>query len=103
MRCIVWRSSRERQGAKRPELSDSRRPRRLCLDADDRVRRGATTSTVRRSDRRCDGRADPATVIGVGLHLSQIDEADELLTKDPLALLIGMVLDQHIGQTRNKM
>jgi hypothetical protein len=29
---------------------------------------------------------------GVGLHLSQIDEADELLTNDPLALLIGMVL-----------
>jgi hypothetical protein len=37
----------------------------------------------------------------VGLHLSQIDEADELLTNDPLALLIGMVLDQQIGQTRN--
>jgi hypothetical protein len=36
----------------------------------------------------------------VGLHLSQIDEADELLTKDPLALLIAMVLDQQIGQTR---
>jgi hypothetical protein len=38
----------------------------------------------------------------VGLHLSQIDEADELLTNDPLALLIGMVLDQQIGQTRNR-
>jgi len=37
----------------------------------------------------------------VGLHLSQIDEADELLTNDLLALLIGMVLDQQIGQTRN--
>jgi hypothetical protein len=37
----------------------------------------------------------------VGLHLSQIDEADELLTNDPLALLIGMVLDQQIGQTTN--
>ncbi len=33
----------------------------------------------------------------VGLHLSQIAEADELLTSDPLALLIGMVLDQQIG------
>jgi predicted RNase H-like HicB family nuclease len=33
----------------------------------------------------------------VGLHLSQIDEADELLTNDPLALLIGMVLDQQVG------
>ncbi|SBW17274.1 hypothetical protein FDG2_0141 [Candidatus Protofrankia californiensis] len=31
----------------------------------------------------------------MGLHLSQIDEADELLTNDPLALLIGMVLDQR--------
>jgi len=31
----------------------------------------------------------------VGLHLSHIDEADELLTNDPLALLIGMVLDQQ--------
>jgi hypothetical protein len=31
----------------------------------------------------------------VGLHLSQIDEADELLTNDPLALLIGMVLEQR--------
>jgi len=36
----------------------------------------------------------------VGLHLSQIDEADELLTKDPLALLIGMVLDQQIPLER---
>jgi hypothetical protein len=40
-------------------------------------------------------------VTGVGLHLSQIAEADELLTNDPLALLIGMVLDQQIAQTRN--
>ncbi len=39
---------------------------------------------------------------GVGLHLSQIAEADELLINDPLALLIGMVLDQQIGQTRNR-
>jgi hypothetical protein len=38
----------------------------------------------------------------VGLHLSQIAEADELLTNDPLALLIGMVLDQQVGQTRNE-
>jgi len=34
----------------------------------------------------------------VGLHLSQIDEADELLTNDPLALLIGMVLDQPVSE-----
>jgi hypothetical protein len=32
------------------------------------------------------------------LHLSQIDEADELLTSDPLALLIGMVLDQPVPE-----
>jgi hypothetical protein len=62
------------------------------------VRRGATTSTVRRSDRRWDGGADPANVTGVGLHLSQIAEADELLTNDPLALLIGMVLDQPVSE-----
>jgi uncharacterized HhH-GPD family protein len=36
----------------------------------------------------------------VGLHLSQIDEADELLTRDPLALLIGMVLDQQFPLER---
>jgi uncharacterized HhH-GPD family protein len=30
------------------------------------------------------------------LHLSQEPEADELLSRDPLALLIGMVLDQQI-------
>jgi uncharacterized HhH-GPD family protein len=36
----------------------------------------------------------------VGLHLSQVPEADELLTNDPLALLIGMVLDQQIPLER---
>ncbi|MBL7498420.1 Fe-S cluster assembly protein HesB [Frankia sp. CNm7] len=36
----------------------------------------------------------------MGLHLSQIDDADELLTNDPLALLIGMVLDQQIPLER---
>jgi uncharacterized HhH-GPD family protein len=30
------------------------------------------------------------------LHLAQNDEADELLSRDPLALLIGMLLDQQI-------
>jgi hypothetical protein len=35
---------------------------------------------------------------GVSLHLSQIPEADELLTDDPLALLIGMVLDQPVPE-----
>ncbi|ABW09950.1 conserved hypothetical protein [Parafrankia sp. EAN1pec] len=34
----------------------------------------------------------------MGLHLSQIAEADELLTNDPLALLIGMVLDLRVSE-----
>jgi uncharacterized HhH-GPD family protein len=34
------------------------------------------------------------------LHLTQDPEADRLLTKDPLALLIGMVLDQQIPLER---
>jgi uncharacterized HhH-GPD family protein len=34
------------------------------------------------------------------LHLSQVAEADELLTNDPLALLIGMVLDQQVPLER---
>ncbi|WP_322768390.1 hypothetical protein [Frankia sp. Cr1] len=38
----------------------------------------------------------------MGLHLSQIDEADELLTNDPLALLIGMVLEQRMPETRSR-
>ncbi len=37
---------------------------------------------------------------GAMLHLSQDDEADELISKDPLALLIGMVLDQQIPLER---
>jgi hypothetical protein len=32
------------------------------------------------------------------LHLSQDDAADELLGRDPLALLIGTLLDQHLRQ-----
>ncbi|SQD96443.1 hypothetical protein FMEAI12_3640066 [Parafrankia sp. Ea1.12] len=54
------------------------------------------------SRRRCHGRH--VTVgygDGVGLHLSQITEADELLTNDPLALLIDMVLD-HAGFGKNE-
>ncbi|MCK9899350.1 hypothetical protein CC117_09695 [Parafrankia colletiae] len=48
----------------------------------------------------CCGPAGDAVGYGgdVGLHLSQIDEADELLTNDPLALLIGMVLDQRVSE-----
>jgi uncharacterized HhH-GPD family protein len=34
------------------------------------------------------------------LHLAQDDEADALLTEDPLALLIGLVLDQQIPLER---
>jgi uncharacterized HhH-GPD family protein len=34
------------------------------------------------------------------LHLSQDPEADELLSRDPVALLIGMVLDQQVPLER---
>ncbi|MDT3439763.1 MULTISPECIES: hypothetical protein [unclassified Pseudofrankia] len=37
----------------------------------------------------------------MGLHLSQVAAADELLTNDPLALLIGMVLDQPVPERSN--
>jgi hypothetical protein len=32
------------------------------------------------------------------LHLAQDDAADELLGRDPLALVLGMLLDQHMRQ-----
>jgi len=32
----------------------------------------------------------------VGLHLAQDEEADELLSRNPFALLIGLVLDQQV-------
>ncbi|MHB1930964.1 MAG: HhH-GPD-type base excision DNA repair protein, partial [Acidimicrobiales bacterium] len=34
------------------------------------------------------------------LHLAQDEEADRLLSDDPLALLIGLVLDQQIPLER---
>ena len=34
------------------------------------------------------------------LHLSQDPDADDLLGRDPLALLIGMLLDQQIPTTK---
>ncbi|MGO8860253.1 MAG: Fe-S cluster assembly protein HesB, partial [Acidimicrobiales bacterium] len=34
------------------------------------------------------------------IHLTGDEEADALLSKDPLALLIGMVLDQQIPMER---
>jgi hypothetical protein len=37
----------------------------------------------------------------MALHLSGDPEADALITSDALAFLVGMVLDQRIGQTRN--
>src|ERR1700758_1516949 len=36
----------------------------------------------------------------VALYLSQNPEADQLLSDDPLALLIGMVLDQQVPLER---
>ena len=35
------------------------------------------------------------------LHLSQNPDADALLSKDPLALLLGMMLDQHVVAHRH--
>jgi hypothetical protein len=32
------------------------------------------------------------------LRIAQDDAADELLSRDPLALLIGMLLDQHVSR-----
>ena len=32
------------------------------------------------------------------LRIAQDAAADELLSRDPLALLIGMLLDQHMGE-----
>ncbi len=32
------------------------------------------------------------------LHLTQDEAADELLGRDPLALLLGVLLDQHLRQ-----
>lgn len=63
---------------------------------------GWVLSARRRSDDRllAGHRGAVSYGAGVGLHLSQIDEADELLTDDPLALLIGMVLDQQIPLER---
>ncbi|EYT89794.1 hypothetical protein ThrDRAFT_04578, partial [Frankia casuarinae] len=37
------------------------------------------------------------TLTGMGLHLSGDPEADAFITEDPLALLVGMVLDQQAG------
>src|SRR4051812_13478348 len=36
----------------------------------------------------------------VEVHLSQVPDADELLSRDPLALLIGMQLDQQFPMER---
>jgi hypothetical protein len=32
------------------------------------------------------------------LRIAQDDAADELLSRDPLALLIGLLLDQHVSR-----
>jgi hypothetical protein len=32
------------------------------------------------------------------LRIAQDDAADELLSRDPLALVLGMLLDQHMRQ-----
>ncbi len=40
------------------------------------------------------------TLAGMGLYLSGDPEADAFITADPLALLVGMVLDQQIPLER---
>jgi hypothetical protein len=44
-------------------------------------------------------RTGAGTISGVPtIHIAQDAAADELLGRDPLALLIGMLLDQHLRQ-----
>lgn len=52
-----------------------------------------------RSNRRCHRLWHPAPVTGT-ICLTQDAAADELLSRDPLALLIGMVLDQQVPMER---
>ncbi|SJN39302.1 hypothetical protein FM104_10440 [Microbacterium esteraromaticum] len=35
--------------------------------------------------------------VPMALHITGDPAADELLTENPLALLVGMLLDQHVG------
>jgi hypothetical protein len=55
--------------------------------------------TLTRLDRLTTKRPARGRISGVPtLYLSQDDAADELLSRDPLALLIGMLLDQYMRQ-----
>jgi hypothetical protein len=36
------------------------------------------------------------------LRIEQDDAADELLSRDPLALVVGMLLDQHMRQRSSR-
>ncbi|MGY1718740.1 hypothetical protein ACI8AG_06815 [Blastococcus sp. SYSU DS0552] len=36
------------------------------------------------------------------VRIAQDDAADELLSRDPLALLLGMLLDQHMRQRSSR-
>jgi len=36
------------------------------------------------------------------IPITSNDEANQLLIESPLALLMGMLLDQHIGETRTR-
>jgi hypothetical protein len=56
-----------------------------------------TTARTGRSSRAVRCGRESGRISGVPtLHLSQDDAADELLGRDPLALLIGMLLDRHV-------
>ena len=54
-----------------------------------------------RGDRRPGGRTNRGSVTSLPsvpeLHIAQHEEADRLVSEDPLALLVAMVLDQQIG------
>jgi len=65
------------------------------------MRRHGGAGTRSGSGRACArwaGRHDGAMT---DLHLAQDPDADALLSRDPLALLLGMLLDQHLLSRRN--
>ncbi len=42
-------------------------------------------------------------LVGMGLYLSGDPEVDDFLDADPLALLVGMVLDQQVSERTSGM
>ena len=59
----------------------------------------AIGQSLEAADRGTDARVPCGTLPGEPtLHLTQDPRADALLGRDPLALLLGMLLDQHMRQ-----